>query len=115
MIQIILDLPPSVNKLWGVNKSGRMYKTTKYSLWLRVSVWEAASQSKGQKITGPFQLRMEVVRPDKRKRDLDNLLKASLDCLTSAGVIADDSFCEHIEAKWVPFGPACTLTIIPQK
>lgn len=115
MIKIILDLPPSVNRLWAVSKSGRMYRTTKYSLWRKHAVWEAANQAKGKRITGRFRLIMEVVRPDKRKRDLDNLLKASLDCLTEAGVIADDSFCEHIEAKWVVSGIPCTLTIIPEK
>jgi heat shock protein HtpX len=36
-------------------------------------------------------LQVQAVRPDKRRRDLDNLLKASSDLLTRLNVIEDDS------------------------
>ena len=53
---------------------------------------------------------MQVVRPDKRKRDLDNLLKAASDALVSAGVL-EDHHCEWIDARWVKEGPECVLII----
>ena len=41
-----------------------------------------------------------VRRPDKRRRDLDNIIKPCLDALVKGGVIADDKDCEWIEAWW---------------
>jgi Holliday junction resolvase RusA-like endonuclease len=54
---------------------------------------------------------MLVVPPDKRHRDLDNLLKASLDALAGAGVIANDRYCQWIEARWVEDGAPCTIIL----
>ena len=71
---------------------------------------QIAAQAKGRKITGPYKLTMEVVRPDKRKRDLDNLLKAASDALVSAGIL-EDHHCEWIDARWVKEGPECLLIV----
>jgi len=87
-----------------------MYSSPKYTAWRKTAVQNASLQAGRRKITGPYKLTLEVVRPDKRKRDLDNLLKAASDCLVSAGII-DDSQCEHIEAKWVSSQHPCTITI----
>lgn len=40
--------------------------------------------------------------PDRRRRDLDNLLKATLDALARAGVYEDDSQIKRIEMEWGP-------------
>ena len=112
MIKIILALPPSVNRLWRTTQTGRMYKAPKYAAWRKTAVQNAILQAGRRKITEPYKLTLEVVRPDKRKRDLDNLLKAASDCLVEAGII-DDSQCEHIEARWVHNEHPCTITIEP--
>ena len=72
-------------------------------------VWEIAAQTKGKTIKGPFKLEMTVQRPDSRKRDLDNLLKAVLDALQAAGTVEDDSNCQWIVAKWEGKGDRCLL------
>jgi Holliday junction resolvase RusA-like endonuclease len=54
---------------------------------------------------------MLVVQPDKRHRDLDNTLKATLDALAGAGVIANDRHCRWIEARWVEDGAPCTIIL----
>jgi len=110
VIKIVLALPPSVNRLWRTTTTGKMYKSPKYTAWRKTAVKDAAIQAGRRKIIGPYKLTLEVVRPDKRNRDLDNLLKAASDCLVEAGII-DDSECEHIEAKWVLSIYACTITI----
>jgi crossover junction endodeoxyribonuclease RusA len=112
VIKIILALPPSVNRLWRTTQTGRMYKSPKYAAWRKTAVQNAILQAGRRKITEPYKLTLEVVRPDKRKRDLDNLLKAASDCLVEAGII-DDSQCEHIEARWVHNEHSCTVTIEP--
>jgi len=44
-----------------------------------------------EKFTGPLSLNIIVNMPDKRRRDLDNLLKPILDVLGDYGVYEDDS------------------------
>jgi len=39
---------------------------------------------------------VELFPPDRRKRDVDNILKALLDALTHAGVYEDDSFIDDL-------------------
>lgn len=68
-------------------------------------------QAKNQRIEGPYKLTLLAVKPDKRKRDLDNLFKAASDVLEGAGVVSNDANCMWIEARWVPSGPQCTLII----
>ena len=46
-----------------------------------------------------------------KKRDLDNILKALLDLLTSTQTIGDDSQVVAIDARWVDDGPACRMTV----
>jgi crossover junction endodeoxyribonuclease RusA len=110
MIKIVLEFPPSVNRLWRTTGTGGMYRSPKYASWRKIAMMEAKIQAKGKQILEPYKLTLEVVRPDKRKRDLDNLLKAVSDCLVSVGII-DDSKCEHIEARWVHNEHPCTVTI----
>ena len=107
---MILTLPPSINRLWRVAKNGKVYCSAKYVEWRNLSVWQIAGQLKSKKVVGPYKLTLLVVRPDKRKRDLDNLLKAASDALVAAGVLEDDR-CEWIEARWVNSGPQCTIII----
>jgi crossover junction endodeoxyribonuclease RusA len=41
-------------------------------------------------LTGPIAVRVDAYPPDKRRRDLDNLLKAALDALEKGGAYEDD-------------------------
>jgi len=99
-----------MNRLWRVG-NGKVYKSAEYEAWRAESAWDARRQAGPQKIAGQFKITANFVRPDKRHRDLDNLLKAVLDCLQHAGVIKNDKNCEHIEAKWVEEGPPCEIVL----
>lgn len=48
-------------------------------------------------LSGRIGLWIEARPPDRRMRDLDNLLKSTLDALTKAGVWLDDSQVDRIE------------------
>jgi len=61
----------------------------------------ANSQLKtNERIEGAYGLRMRAYRPDNRRRDLSNILKATEDLLVALGVVEDDSLCQSIEAEW---------------
>ena len=49
---------------------------------------------------GKIKLTIEAWRPDNRKRDLDNLLKAPLDALTHAGVYEYDQLIVDLRIFW---------------
>lgn len=101
MIDITLPWPPSVNSYWRVfngrailSEAGRKY---------RVAVAEQVLlQDVARDIREPIQVEIEAHRPDRRKRDLDNLLKAVLDGLAHAGVYGDDSQIHDLRIYWAP-------------
>lgn len=88
-----------------------MYRSPAYAKWRAEAAWEARIQARARKIEGKFKITARFVKPDKRHRDLDNLLKALLDCLQHANVIANDKDCDWIEAMWVEDGPPCEVDI----
>lgn len=51
-------------------------------------------------IAGDVTVRVFVKRPDKRRRDLDNLHKAALDTLSRNHVIEDDSRIVDLRIRW---------------
>lgn len=90
---------------------GKVYRSGDYEAWRSAAAWDARSQVGTLKIRGCFKLTAHFVKPDLRHRDLDNLLKALLDCLQHAGVILNDKDCVWIEAKWRPDGPPCEVIL----
>lgn len=102
MTELHLPYPPSANKLWTRSKYG-MRKTDAYNAWLTLAASEARKQ-KPQAIEGPYHLSIQIVRPDLRRRDLDNIIKPTSDLLVCVGVIEDDCYCEMITARWVTRG-----------
>lgn len=94
----VLSLPPSTNNLyWNVAGKGRV-KTDDYRAWLEAAGWELKAQKAGQ-IKGHVgvQFHAGLMR---RRRDLDNLLKPTLDALVMWGIIEDDSWVADIHARW---------------
>jgi len=113
VLKFVLPYPPSVNRLWRASKGGGVYRSPKYAEWRTRAMWQVSAQAKRQKIDGPYKITVLAVKPDKRQRDLDNILKAISDALVSAGVLESDHHCQWIEARWVKEGPECLVTIEP--
>jgi len=101
----------SVNRLWRANKGGGVHKSAKYTSWTKHAEWAIAQQVSGNRIVGRYGLSVRFVRPDKRRRDLDNLFKAVSDALVHTGVIESDHLCERINAAWVASGPECEVIL----
>jgi crossover junction endodeoxyribonuclease RusA len=102
-------LPPSANRIWR-RAGNRIHKSTAYAKWLRDSVYIAKAQQIG-KVSGTYALSIQAVRPDRRRRDIDNLLKPASDLLVSLGIVRDDSDAEMISIRWVTTGPALTIRV----
>jgi crossover junction endodeoxyribonuclease RusA len=102
-----------MNRLWRVGKGGRVYRSPKYMEWRKAALWDAAIQAKkfAGKIAGNYSLQVLVNRPDKRKRDLDNIIKALSDILVAAHIIADDHLCVQINMAWSGTGKMCHVII----
>ena len=85
---IKLPWPPTVNHYYTVarnrkilSKEGRIYKAA--------AALMASNQARPT--SGPYAIYIVARPPDKRRRDLDNVLKPLLDVLQESGLIADDS------------------------
>lgn len=96
MVIVTLPYPPSANRLWRAVK-GRQIKSAEYRTWIVAAV--AACGGAGT-LVGPYRLRLIADRPDKRRRDIDNLLKPVSDALKAAGVVQDDSDAVSVSAEW---------------
>lgn len=91
MSTIMLDVPwpPTGNHAYTVargrkilSKEGRAYRDA-VSNRIAIAVG-------GKLLTGRIAVRISAYPPDRRVRDLDNLIKLPIDCVKRAGVIADD-------------------------
>ncbi len=111
MIRLELPLAPSANAIFRAGR-GRVYKTNIYKQWLEECSWMIKTQTK-ESVPRDYILQVVAKRPDKRRRDLDNLLKATSDLLVRTGIVSDDNFCRAIVAEWVDFGPPMVVKIYP--
>jgi len=89
MIRLELPFPPSVNRYWRhvgsrvlISKEGREY---------RQLVVELMKSKKIKKHDGELIVDIRLVPADRRRRDVDNSLKALLDAMQAGGAYDDDS------------------------
>ena len=101
MIELTLPWPPSVNNYWRsyrgmvvLSEAGRKYRTAVAE--------QVFLQKRGKSTVGKLKVVIEAWRPDNRKRDLDNLLKAVLDSMGHAGLYIDDSLSVDRRIYWAP-------------
>lgn len=100
MIEVTLPWPPTVNTYYRnvkgktlISEDGRAY---------RKAVADQVLVQRVKRQEGSLRVLIEAYPPDRRVRDLDNLLKATLDSLTKAGVWADDSQIDDLRIVRMP-------------
>lgn len=112
-MHILLDLPypPSVNHYWG--QAGNRRFIGKKGQQFRLAVAEACADSKVQALDGKLSVHVALYPPDRRRRDIDNVLKSLLDACEHAGCFENDNQVEelHIVRQEIQKGGRCTVLI----
>ena len=110
MVTIDLPFPPSVNTAFPSGRNGRRHKSKRYVAWCEEAGWLLKSQKPGH-IKGEVNVTIELQKPDKRRRDLDNYNKPVLDLLVDHGVIDDDSMIQKLTTLWTPVLLGCRVKV----
>lgn len=93
-----LPWPPSVNTYWRHPSSGPLagrHLISEVGRSYRQEVWHATVNHR-EMIDCRIGMKIEAFPPDKRRRDLDNILKSLLDSLVFSKVIVDDSLIDEL-------------------
>jgi len=84
-----LPYPPSVNLYWRftggrplISREGRAYRRKVCSILARIGV---------EPMDGELAIEIVIYPPDRRRRDVDNVLKSLLDSLEKGGAYHNDS------------------------
>lgn len=87
-----LPYPPSINDYYFkgriIKPQGRAYRS-----------FVVDNYKIDNTITSPIFIDIVIFPPDKRKRDVDNVLKCLLDSLTHASIYKDDVLIVHLSIK----------------
>lgn len=110
MIALTLPFPPTMNTYWRhvlVNGRPRTLISARGRTYRGLVAARRLEQAPGKGYPLGQRLRVAVTAygPDKRARDLDNLLKATLDALQLAGVFESDSQIDRLEIRRGPPDP----------
>lgn len=111
-LSLMLSYPPSVNTYWGFHGHRRFL--TKKAQEFKSSVSNAFLQTKSVGFDkADLSITVRLYPPDRRVRDIDNVLKPLLDALVSAGIFNDDSQVSLliVSRETVIKGGACQLYI----
>lgn len=110
MTTITLPYPPTTNNLYR-NAGKKRVKSEGYKAWLTEAGWTVKVQ-RPVAILGRYRLALIAFAPDRRARDVDNLLKPVSDLLKACGVIEEDSLAKSVSAEWSDLEPAKPGSVI---
>ncbi len=94
---ITLPYPPSTNRLWRYTQRG-VYRTAKYMEY--IAECQGFYMHQGASLDAPVKVSIRACPPDKRIRDLDNLLKSLLDVCVKLGCLTDDKWIHDLSIRW---------------
>lgn len=96
-IELTLPYPPSVNTYWGFHGHRRFLTPKAVDFKNAVAHWVSLSGVR----FGKARIAVTIIThaPDRRARDIDNIVKPTLDALVQAGLFDDDSQVDHLVVK----------------
>lgn len=103
MLTVTLPWPPTVNTYYR-NLNGKTLISEKGRGYRKAVADQVLIQRAAKGYAGRLGVLIEAYPPDKRARDLDNILKSLLDALTKSGVWADDSQIDDLQVKRMTVG-----------
>ncbi len=106
---LMLPFPVSTNNLFAGRT--KRFPSRRYRAWREEAGLALAAQRPLPSFSEPVEVTLSIGKPDRRKRDLDNLFKAPLDLLVEFGVLADDHLVHRLSAKWLPDVVGCRVEI----
>lgn len=108
---LTLPWPPSTNHYWRhfrgrtvISREGRTFRASVCALL-------AGGGPRKPPAGGRIALAMDAFPPDRRRRDLDNLQKSTLDALQHAGIYLDDSQVDVLLTQRRDVVPGGRLTV----
>lgn len=104
-----IPVPVSANAMYKIMRTRKggvfLGKSPEYKDWL-LTAGMLMRAGLDKVVTLPVRVRLEVRGGDgfRRSRDLDNLLKATIDCLRAAKILPNDRISEvaEVSAKYLP-------------
>ncbi len=72
-------------------RGGKVFKPPRVKNWEVRALWEIKQQYRGKPIEDKVSVDITLTLPNRRKRDIDNMLKSLWDVLEKAGVIKNDN------------------------
>jgi crossover junction endodeoxyribonuclease RusA len=99
-LRFALPWPPSMNHLYPTNKLGRRFLSKRGAAYHEAVAVELLHQRiPRDRLDGRIALSLYLSPPDKRRRDISNLVKCLEDALTSAGVWVDDCQVDDLHVR----------------
>lgn len=84
-------LPVPKSNRYIRRKGGKVFKPPRVINWEVRAIWELKEQYNGDPIDYEVSVDIILILPNKRKRDIDNMLKSLWDVMEKAGIIKNDN------------------------
>jgi crossover junction endodeoxyribonuclease RusA len=89
------SLPVPKSNRYVRKKNGRVFRPPQVLHWEARALWEIRRQYDGESLKKPLAVEVYFFLPDRRKRDIDNMLKTLWDVLEKAGVVENDNLIQE--------------------